>query len=77
MEREEFEQLGYWEQQVASSKLWDELGTPVYRVRDSKGRSPAQAQVRRTNWPGRWLYRDGDGYQVLEDEDVERWVLIT
>jgi hypothetical protein len=76
MEYGEFDRLGFWEKQVACSKLWGELTTPIYHVRDNKGRTPSQAKVRRTNWAGCWLYSDADGYQVLEDRDVERFSLV-
>ncbi len=75
MEREEFEALGFWERHVASSKLWEELKTPVHSVKDQKGRISAQAKVRKTNWSGYWLFQDDEGFQLLEDSDVRGWVL--
>ncbi len=76
MEQEEFDKLGYWEKQVACSKLWAELATPIFTPRDNTGRIPIQAQVRKTNWPGQWIYTDVDGYKVVEDMEVERWTLV-
>lgn len=76
MEREEFDNLGYWEKQVACSKLWAELTTPIFAPRADTGRVPTQAQVRKTNWPGQWIYTDVDGYKVIEDAEVERWTLV-
>ena len=76
MEWEEFDSLGYWEKQVACSKLWAELTTPIFTPRDNAGRIPAQAQVRKTSWPGHWIYTDVDGYRLVGDMEVERWTLI-
>lgn len=75
MERQDLETLGFWERQVACSKLWQELATPVFGIKDNKGRTPRDAKVRRTEWPGWWLYSDGEDFQVLEDSDVGQWVL--
>ncbi len=76
VEREELEQLGIWERQVACSKLWGELTSPIYGLKDNKGRTPPQAKVRQAKWPGCWLYMDAEGYQLLDDEDMKRWVLV-
>ncbi len=76
MTRDELEKLNIWERQVACSKLWDELKTPIYGLKDNKGRIPQQAKVRRTEWPGCWLYMEGDEFQLLDDEDVQRWALV-
>lgn len=76
MERQEFEKMGFWERQVACSKLWDELATPVYGLKDDKGRTPQECKIRKTDWPGYWLYLDEEGYQLIEDRDMEGWVLI-
>lgn len=76
MDREQLEQLGVWERQVELSKLWAHLTTPVYRVKKEKGYSPAKATVRKTEWPDCWLYSDEEGYQLLEQADVQHWVLI-
>ena len=33
--------------------------------------------VSNTDWPGCWLYVDEiTGYQLLDDRDLERWILI-
>ena len=76
MDREQLEQLGIWERQVELSKLWDQLTTPVYRVKNEKGYSPPKAKVRKTEWPDCWLYVDEEGYQLLEESDVQRWMLV-
>jgi len=76
MDREELEQLGVWERQVELSKLWAQLTTPVYRVKTDQGYSPLKAKVRRTEWPDRWLYVDEEGYQLFEEADVQRWLLV-
>jgi hypothetical protein len=76
MDREELEQLGVWERQVELSKLWAQLTTPVYRVKTDQGYSPLKAKVRRTEWPDCWLYVDEEGYQLLEEADVQRWLLV-
>ncbi len=76
MDREQLEELGIWEKQVELSKLWDQLRTPVYRVKNEKGYSPSKAKVRKTEWPDCWLYVDEEGYQLLEEADVQRWMLV-
>lgn len=75
MERQAFNNMGFWERQVACSKLWEELATPVYNLKDNKGRTPPEGKVRKTEWPGYWLYLDDEGYQLLEEQDMEGWVL--
>jgi len=76
MDREQLEQLGVWERQVELSKLWAQLTTPVYRVKNEQGSSPTKARVRKTEWPDSWLYVDEEGYQLLEEADVQRWMLV-
>ncbi len=76
MDRQELENMGYWERQVACSKLWDGLTTPIYGMKDSKGRTDPQARARKTDWPGCWLFMDGEMFQLLEDEEVQRLVLV-
>ena len=75
MELQEYEALGYWEKQVAASKVWEELTTPVCRIDDEKSKMATEARVRKTNWPGYWLYMDGESFQLLEDSDVNGWKL--
>jgi len=76
MELEELEKLTIWERQVELAKLWDELGTTIYMARDTKGRSAPNTRIRKTNWPGFWLSVDDlSGYQLLEDADIQRWIL--
>ncbi len=76
MEREELEQMAIWQRQVACSKLWDELKSSIYSLRNVQGRTPPDAKVRQTEWTGCWLYLDGEGYQVLDEEDIKSWVLV-
>ncbi len=76
MERQELESMGYWERQVACSKLWEELKTPIYGLKDNKGRTPEHARVRKTDWTDCWLYSDAEGFQLLDDEDLARWQLV-
>ncbi len=75
MELEEYEALGYWEQQVAASKEWDSLTTPIRKIDDEKSRMPLEARVRRANWPGYWFYMDGESFRLLEDADINGWKL--
>jgi hypothetical protein len=76
MTLEEIEQLGVWERQVELAKLWEELSTATYVARDTKGCSPPNLRLRKTEWPGWWLAVDDlTGYQLLEDTDIQRWVL--
>ena len=76
MDREQLEQLGVWERQVELSKLWAQLTTPVYRVKTEKGYSPREAKVRKTEWQDCWLYMDEEGYQLFEEAEVQRWMLV-
>lgn len=55
--------------------MWAALNSPVYRVLDEDGSNVAEGRVR--HLIGRyWLYVDEtDGYDVIEDDAVERLIL--
>lgn len=76
MELEELEKLTIWERQVELAKFWEELSTTIYVVRDTKGCSPPNTRIRKTEWQGFWVSVDDlNGYQLLEDADIQRWTL--
>lgn len=76
MDLQQLEQLGVWERQVELAKLWGELSSTIYMVKDTQGRSSPNARIRKTDWPGFWVSVDDlTGYQLLEDADIRRWIL--